>query len=331
MNGSPLLTLAAVTAASSIAILLVGLMRMPLRYAVGARAAYWLWLLVPATALAMLLPVPSHSVDIVSSFQGGAATLSIFKVALIHASSGYAAPALACGWLAGVFMMLSILVHRQRAFVRSLGRLICGPDETHRSAAVAAPMVVGAWPARVVIPEDFETRYDPEERSLMLAHEQAHLSRGDAQLNVIVAGWQCLFWFNPIVHWAAGQFRFDQELACDALVVARTETARRRYADVLLKTQLANDATSLVPLGCHWQSNHPLKARIAMLKRPSPTLPCRLIGIGFCVAASLLSSYTVWAVQPERTSISSLNETIAIKMKWLKQIGERKRAASGLR
>jgi beta-lactamase regulating signal transducer with metallopeptidase domain len=41
------------------------------------------------------------------------------------------------------------------------------------------------------------------------------------------------------MYWAIGRLRFDQDLACDAIVLARTEAARRSNADVLLKTQLA--------------------------------------------------------------------------------------------
>jgi bla regulator protein blaR1 len=317
MSANLLVTLAVVTAASSIAILTIGLLRRPLRHVAGARAAYCLWLMVPATAFAMLLPVLPHSVGVMPGLPGEVGTsvsAAMMKFAEIRASSEYTDAGLAC-WLLGVLMMLGILVRRQRRFVQSLGRIKPSSDGMYRSGSIAAPMVVGAWHARVVIPEDFEIRYRPDERILMLAHERAHLARGDAHVNAIVAGWQCLFWFNPLVHWAVGQFRFDQELACDAVVVARSETGRRRYADVLLKTQLANDATWRVPLGCHWQSNHPLKARIAMLKCPLPTLARRLSGIGFSVALSLLFSYTVWAVQPAWPS--AISSKIAISMTWL--------------
>jgi len=46
------------TLASSVALILVALSRRPLRLAFGARAAYWLWLLVPAMAASALLPAP---------------------------------------------------------------------------------------------------------------------------------------------------------------------------------------------------------------------------------------------------------------------------------
>jgi bla regulator protein blaR1 len=316
MNLSPLPVLTIITAASSMAIVLVALLRIPMRYASGARAAYCLWLLVPASAFGALLPGLPHLPGVGPGLPGGPGGVSVaMQVMEAHAAGDYAAPVLTC-WLFGALLMLGILVRRQRAFVLSLGRMMRGLDGIYRSNVIVAPMVVGAWPARVVIPEDFENRYGAEEQALMLAHERAHLLRGDAYVNAIAAGWQCLFWFNPLVHWAIGRFRFDQELSCDAVVVAQSETGRRRYADALLKTQLANDSARRVPLGCHWQSNHPLKERIAMLKYPSPTNARRLIGIGFGIALAAFGSYTVWAAQPDLVSVNGVRTPIAINMKW---------------
>jgi beta-lactamase regulating signal transducer with metallopeptidase domain len=315
MSLSPLPALMAITAVSSAAIVLVALLRIPMRYGAGARAGYCLWILVPATAFAALLPgLPLGVGPALPS--GGSAGVSIaMHVVEVRATGGYAAPLLTC-WLFGALLMLVVQVRRQLTFVRSLGRLTRGPDDIYRSNFIGAPMVVGAWPARVVIPGDFESRYGAEEQVLMLAHERAHLFRGDAHVNAIAAGWQCLFWFNPLVHWAVGQLRFDQELSCDAVVVAQSEIGRRRYADALLKTQLADDAERRVPLGCHWQSTHPLKERIAMLKYPSPTNTRRLCGIGFSLALAAFGSYSVWAAQPDSPSVNGMKTPIAINMKW---------------
>ena len=48
MDSDLLEALIRATLASSVSVLLIGLLRKPLRIAVGARGAYWLWLLVPA-------------------------------------------------------------------------------------------------------------------------------------------------------------------------------------------------------------------------------------------------------------------------------------------
>jgi beta-lactamase regulating signal transducer with metallopeptidase domain len=221
----------------------------------------------------------------------------------IGSSSNYAVAAVAT-WLAGVVLMAALFAHRQRAFVRSLGRLTADSDGALRSDRIKAPMLVGALRPRVIVPADFESLYPEADRALMLAHERAHGERGDAIVNSLAAAWVCLFWFNPLMYWAVGRMRFDQELACDALVVARSGTGMRPYADALLKAQLISETAWRVPVGCHWQSGHPLKVRIAMLKLPSPGPSRRLVGIVFTVvltAAGMCAVSSVFAQAPVQT------------------------------
>jgi hypothetical protein len=150
-------------------------------------------------------------------------------------------------------------------------------------------------PPRLVLPPDFETRYTEGERELILAHERAHLARGDTFANALAALLRGLFWFHPLVHYAIARFRQDQELACDAAVLRRFPQARRSYAEAMLKTQLA---VLGLPVGCHWQSSHPLKERIAMLKHPIPHPARRALGFGLAAMLALFGGYAAWAAQP---------------------------------
>ncbi len=109
----------------------------------------------------------------------------------------------------------------------------------------------------------------------MLAHERAHLLRRDVFVNAVAAGWLCVFWFNPLMYWAIGRLRLDQELACDAVALARTGAARHCYADALLKTQLASESGWQMPIGCRWHSGHPSRSE-------SPCL--NVTPLGNCVA-----------------------------------------------
>jgi len=318
MSSSLIYFLVTATLISSLAIVIVGMLRKPLRYLVGARAAYWQWLLMPASVLAVLVPAPVHSVRVLAEslpHSVGAAYSAVWVSANAAGASNHNLLVLLI-WLLGAFAMLTWLAIRQVVFIRSLGPLARDPDGICRSNSIVAPLLLGAWRPRIVVPKDFEARYSPEQRALVLAHERAHLVRGDAAINVFATVWLCLAWFNPLMYWALGRLRFDQELACDALVVAESRTQRRLYADALLKTQLANESAWAGPLGCHWQSIHPLKERIAMLKRPSPGLTRRLFGIALTGACSLAGGYAAWAVQTELPSTSDPSKIIAIHMKW---------------
>jgi beta-lactamase regulating signal transducer with metallopeptidase domain len=294
MSGSSLLLLVQLTLASSAAVLLVGALRVPVRRVVGARAAYWLWIVVPACVLAVLLPAPPAPMLAKALLPSAADGFSdaLVNIAATGTSSTYAEALLAL-WVAGVFLMATWLARRQQTFVRSLGQLTADENGTFRSDHIDAPMLVGAWRPRVILPTDFEARYSDQDRVLMLAHERAHQERGDTRVNSVAAAWLALCWFNPLMYWAWARLRFDQELACDALVLSGAQTDKKRYAEALLDAQLSSDSAWRVPAGCHWQSSHPLKARIAMLKHPSVSSRRRLAGIAFAVALAAAGMYSV--------------------------------------
>jgi len=294
------------TIAASVAVLLVGLLRTPLRRIAGARTAYGLWLMVPLSTLTLLLPTPPHPLappEMVPTLAEGTEAANNELLALSV-------------WAAGAIIMLAIAVVRQRAFVRSLGNLLQLPNGTYRSASAIEPMVVGALRPRVILPADFETRYTRDERALVLAHEHAHVKRGDALTNALATAWLCLSWFNPLMHWAIGWFRFDQELACDALVLAATGTARRRYANALLKTQLAADSVgTALPAGCRWQLTHPLTQRIAALKRPPPGVAQRWLGAALVLTFISTGCYAAWAVRPDLQRETDAARTIPAQVR----------------
>jgi TonB family protein len=296
------------TIASSMAMLLLLALRKPMRRRFGAHAAYALWILAPLSALVALLPAPEAalSMQIVPvSVTALAAAMPASATPLAHPFDP--APWIAGIWLLGVGMVCLLFARQQRRFVRGLGHLSAVGDETLVAQATAGcPALLGAWRPRVVLPADFEQRYSVTERALILAHERTHRARGDAQINALAAVLRCAFWFNPLIHFVASRFRFDQELACDAVVVSRFPEARRSYADAMLKTQLADFG---LPVGCHWQSSHPLKERIAMLKQPLPGRARAALGAGIAVALIIGGTYAAWAVQPVSApaAIKSLN------------------------
>src|SRR5580692_60739 len=99
MGASLLHALIGATVASSMAILIVGVLRLPLRAVVGARAAYWLWLLIPAMVLATLLPAPagilrisSHSLttQLASALSGVMVTSGRSSTASLYVVAGLA-------------------------------------------------------------------------------------------------------------------------------------------------------------------------------------------------------------------------------------------------
>jgi len=297
--------LVAVSVVSTVAICVVLALRLLARRFLGAQTAYLLWIFVPLAVFAAFLPSPRIAPPI---FAHGspAATIAATLAAPTVASAFDMRAALLVLWAVGALSMLARFVAQQRRYLRSLGALAASNDARIVRAAsrASSPALVGALRPRIVLPADFESRYAPAERPLVLAHEEAHRARGDAQANALVALARCAGWFNPLVHVAAAAFRFDQELACDASVIRRFPEARRPYADAMLKTQLAEQSRQelRLPAGCRWPSGHPLKERIHMLKKPTPTRARRALGAAITACLALGGGYASWSMQPARAT-----------------------------
>ena len=288
------------TIATSIAVLFVGVSRRLLRRIVGPQAAYWLWLMIPGSALAVMIPRPSQTFGLSAWAvpQSVNHTLASAVAAWTEIDASLTSDGIAAlVWAVGAAVMLAVTVRRQQTFVRSL-RPFGWSNDTCRSHCIAEPVLVGARDPWIVLPADFEARYTLEERALVLAHERAHVQRGDASANAIAAGWLCLFWFNPLMYWAVRRFRFDQELACDARVLTTTGAVRRSYANALLKVQLTVDSVESLPIGCHWRSGHPLRERIETLKCPLPGASRRTVGVFTVLMIIVSGSFAIWTMQP---------------------------------
>jgi beta-lactamase regulating signal transducer with metallopeptidase domain len=291
------------TLAISVAIVVVRLARKPIQYIAGVQVAYGLWILVPMMATAILLPLPSiiepvHvtlPTQLTSSATANISELVSYRTILIRL--------LVAVWIIGACGLCFLVGIRQRSFLRSLGPLSREKENLYRAPGAAVPMVIGVWRPKVILPTDFESRYSSLECELILAHERAHAARRDMAANVVASLVVCLYWFNPLMYLALAWLRMDQELACDATVLATRADARGKYANALLKSQIADKSLAArYPIGCYWHSVHPLKERIIMLKRPRPSSSRRVAGVALILAITLVATYAALAGQPAQDS-----------------------------
>jgi beta-lactamase regulating signal transducer with metallopeptidase domain len=245
----------------------------------GAGFAYRLWACVPVAALAALLPPPAARwIPLPGSPRPliGQAADAVAQAPAI---------AILTLWLAGILLAAGLIAVRQMRFLALARR------------GLAGPAVAGVIAPRIVMPANADERFTPEERAIIRAHERAHIDRKDHRANGWIALAQCLCWFNPLIQLAAREARVDQELACDATVLARLPGRRRRYAETLLKTQLTE---TLAPLGCHWVGGkaHPLEVRIQALRLPAASDRQRDWGLAALALTLALAAYAAWAAQP---------------------------------
>lgn len=311
-----LLALLAANLAAGAAIVLVLILREPVRRIAGARLAYWLWLTPVAAGIAALLPAlpagmapvaPIRPImeDAFVSASGWVAP----DVAAPSASVAAQAPAidltlvLAALWAVGAAAFLALMLWRQLRGAAEFGHLTPTSAGVWLASGRAGPAVIGLLRPRLVAPVDFESRFTTREQQLVLAHERVHLEAGHTRVNAALALLACINWFNPLVHLGVRCARTDQELACDAAVVERFPGERRIYAEALLKTQIA---PAPLPLGCTWppRSSSLLKERVMMLARKSPGRLPRIAGAVLITAIASGAALAGWAQNPPASTPS---------------------------
>ena len=220
--------------ATSGLIVLVLMIREPVRRNFGARVTYGLWLIPAARLLMPTLtqtierPVGAAVTPQMFSSQTMAEPLLLSSVAqtepsLIEQAGGWPT-ILVVLWLgvaAGFFAARILAFRSERAAIlesaTELGRI--GSIRLVQTREVSGPLAFGILDRVIAVPADFERIYAERERRLALAHEVAHHRSGDLVANLFAFTLLCLNWFNPIAWIAHAAFRFDQEAACDARVL----------------------------------------------------------------------------------------------------------------
>lgn len=316
MSAEILTLLLRVNLAAGLAILLIVALRKPLRQGVGARLAYAAWSIAPLAMVASLLPARASAPLTPPGLPlntAAEAAIRWVEAPQIRAPMDVSVQGwtpdivslLIVLWGVGVVLGLATVTFLQWRSLRMLGALHPTDDARVMQAdrAAVGPAVIGLLYPRIVVPADFETRFSAQERTVVLAHERVHLAGADWLVNAVLVLCQCLNWFNPLIHLAAHLVRLDQELACDAAVMAGHPGARRAYAEAMLKTQLAPVP---LPLGCYWPSrgDSPLKERLVMLKRTAPGHRRRLAGAAVIALAGAASGYAAWASSPAAETLA---------------------------
>lgn len=259
----------------------------------GATLAYRSWWLLPLLVVALRLPLP----QVALLQQVPTLPLNVVPGA-VDGVTGASLPwagLLLVAWALGAGICLLRDLRAQRRFERSLGALQPRADGSWQASAdPGLPALVGLWRPRIVVGPDFDQQFDAQEQALILQHEQSHRRNGDHWANGALLLMRVLFWFHPLLPWAACRFLRDQELACDARTVAPQPALRGLYASTLLKAQLVHP---VAPAVCHWRSQPVLKERIAMLKQSKRKALPWVSGQVLLVGVSLGMGAVAWASQ----------------------------------
>lgn len=236
--------------ATSALLLLVLVIRTPVARHFGAGTAYFLWTL-PAARLFM--PTLTQEVKAPALPADNAIVANVREAALSAVATGapvspatgmeidWSVVALSL-WLGGAALLFIVQMYRYAALREELlsdAREIDVIDGIRiiQTDRIPGPLAFGLLKRFVAVPREFTRTFSPRERELALAHELAHHRGGDLFANMGAFIFLCLMWFNPLAWMAWSAFRFDQEAACDARVVAGADSSTRQsYGRALART-----------------------------------------------------------------------------------------------
>ena len=151
----------------------------------------------------------------------------------------------ACVWLAGIAALLlyaAVSALRLRLRVRTAVRL---EGKVYQSEFVSSPFILGVIRPRIYLPFGLEAGA----QEMVLAHEHAHLRRGDQLWKPLGYLILTAYWFNPVCWLAYILFCRDIEAACDEKVVRELgEGCKAAYSRALLACSVPRKLITACPL-----------------------------------------------------------------------------------
>jgi beta-lactamase regulating signal transducer with metallopeptidase domain len=117
------------------------------------------------------------------------------------------------------------------------------------SPAITVPVT---FAGRILLPTD-AIAWSLAKREAVLAHERAHIARGDFHVHLLAKLNRAVFWFNPFAWWLDSQLAELAKAASDDIAVEQVGLALS-YAEILL--DVANRA-GRVPAGQRWRDRAP--------------------------------------------------------------------------
>ena len=302
-------------------IALVLVLRRPVARQFGAGAAYALWFL-PAARLVMpplLLPAwlapdaepASYSVEPLAMASSARALplagSELGEIAPVEPAASFdVAAVLLALWLLGAAIFLVrrfALYHRMRAELLDGARPVgeVGTVRLVETDAVDGPLAFGVIDRVIALPTGLINSRDRRARDLVIAHELAHHRGRDLLVNMLVQPLFALHWFNPLgwMGWTA--MRRDQEAACDARVVARSDAEERAtYAAVIAsfatRAGTGGRPALAAPMACPVLGDKSIIHRLRSLTMteisPRRRMASRALLVGGALALPLTASIT---------------------------------------
>ncbi|MGE6760108.1 M56 family metallopeptidase [Corallococcus interemptor] len=177
------------------------------------------------------------------------------------------------------------------------------------SDEVVSPLAAGLVSPVVVLPAKALRELPEDSLRMALAHEIAHLRRGDLWLGWVPALAETVLFFHPLARQAAREYALAREEACDAEALRLTGAEPADYGELLIAFGITRPPGSAAALGASAHL-HALHRRLRMLEHVDvvPTQPRRwLKGALFALGAVVLMPFQVVAKAPAESTAPASN------------------------
>lgn len=135
-------------------LLLVLILRVPVRAGFGCAIAYPVWALVPLVLIASALPAAPKMAQIPVAVQPVVAWATQ-TAPLVYAHESTGAYVILALWLLGVVTAIRYFCMQHKRYMKTLGRLTQVEDIYFAEYLTAGPVLVGVWRTKILVPADF--------------------------------------------------------------------------------------------------------------------------------------------------------------------------------
>lgn len=233
-------------------------------------------LLVPITVKSRVSLVPAQTALPV----GLAPAVPVLTVEAVQKISPTAV--LAWVWAAGAVLLAGYAVFSFLRLSRRVQVSLRKKDNIYLCDDIPSPFILGVFRPKIYIP----SALTEEQNRFVLAHEQAHLRRGDHLWKPLGYALLCVYWFHPLCWAAYILFCRDMETACDERVVnPMGKQARSAYSAALLECSIRGSMISACPLAFGEVGVKERIQRVLNYRRPAvwlTTASCLLCAVLVC-------------------------------------------------
>ncbi|MHC9509991.1 TonB family protein [Kangiella sp. M94] len=287
----------------SVIVLTVLIVRFFIRKTTKSYNSYLLWLAIPVGFVVAKIIASIDFSGASSDYIGQAVSVMIARPVETLQNYWW----LGALWLSGTTLLLLRLIIQHIELRKDLRKIERPLDElpgihliSNRYRVIAvehkemSPAVYGFVKPTIYFPIHVAHKLSVQQIQLIIEHEEQHIKQKHLWLNLLWDVLVCIGWFNPLIYIARKNFRHDQELFCDYLVLNKGNQSRTKdYGHALLSTVSATHSVSLL---CSWKVFNQLEERIMNITEPLNKTGKVIMTLG---AAFVLSCCAVYAANKE--------------------------------